>query len=77
MLKTLFASRPALGPTQPPIQWVAKVLSLEVKWLGHEADNSPPSSAEVKNVWNYTSAPPIYHGLVLNYGMNTSSWHGT
>jgi hypothetical protein len=27
---------------------------LEVKWPGREADHLPPSSAEVKNVWNYT-----------------------
>jgi hypothetical protein len=31
-------------------------LSLGVKRLGHEADYSPPSSAEVKNAWSYTSA---------------------
>jgi hypothetical protein len=42
------ASRPALGPTQPLIQWVPGVLSLGVKQPGHEADHSPPSSAEVK-----------------------------
>ena len=29
-----------------------------------EVDLSPPSSAEVKNEWNYVSAPPIFlHGL--------------
>jgi hypothetical protein len=33
-------------------------ISLEVKLLGLEADHSPPSSAEVKNVWSYTSTPP-------------------
>jgi hypothetical protein len=27
------------------------------KVAGHEADHSPPSSAEVKNEWNYTSIP--------------------
>jgi len=42
------AARTALGPTQPPIQWVLGVLSLEVKQPGREADHSPPSSAEVK-----------------------------
>jgi hypothetical protein len=42
------ASRTALGPTQPPIQWVPGVLSLGVKRLGREADHSLPSSAEVK-----------------------------
>jgi hypothetical protein len=41
-------SRPVLGPTQPPIQWVPGSLSLGVKRLGREADHSPPSSAEVK-----------------------------
>jgi hypothetical protein len=35
------------------------VLSLEVKWLGHEADHSPPSNAEVINVWSYTSTPSM------------------
>jgi hypothetical protein len=42
------ASRTALGPTQPPIQWVPGALSLGVKRLGREADHSPRSSAEVK-----------------------------
>jgi len=51
------ASRPALGPTQPPIQWVPGALSLGLKLPGREADHSPPSSAEVKNVWSYTSTP--------------------
>jgi hypothetical protein len=51
------ASRPTLGPTQPPIQWVPGALSLGVKVSGREADHSPSSSAEVKNAWSYTSAP--------------------
>jgi hypothetical protein len=42
------ASRTALGPTQPPIQWVPGVLSLVVKRPGREADHSSPSSAEAK-----------------------------
>jgi hypothetical protein len=41
-------SRPALGPTQPPVQWVPGVLSPGVKALpGRDADHSPPSSTEV------------------------------
>jgi hypothetical protein len=32
------ASRTALGPNQPPIQWVPGALSLGVKRLGREAD---------------------------------------
>jgi len=39
---SLFAtmSRPTLGPTQPPIQWVPSSLSLEIKQPGSEADHS-------------------------------------
>jgi hypothetical protein len=32
--------------------------SLGVKWQSHEADHSPPTSAEVKKMWIYTSTPP-------------------
>jgi hypothetical protein len=35
------AFRTALGPTQPPIQWVPKALTVEVKWPGREVDYSP------------------------------------
>jgi hypothetical protein len=60
-------SRPALGPTQPPIQWVSGALSPGVKRPGREADHSHPASAEVKKTWVYTSTPPIrLHGVVLN-----------
>jgi hypothetical protein len=61
------ASRTALGPTQPPIQWVPGALSLGVKRQAREADHSLPSSAEVKNAWSNTSIPPIrLHGVVLS-----------
>jgi hypothetical protein len=43
--------------TQPPIQWVPGILSLGVKRPECEADDSPPSSAEVKNAWSYNSSP--------------------
>jgi hypothetical protein len=52
------SSRPALGSTEPPIEWVREALSAGVKRPGREADNSPPASAEVKNMWIYTSTPP-------------------
>jgi hypothetical protein len=51
------ASRTALGPTQPLIQRARGTLSLGIKRPGREADHSPPSSAEVKNAWSYTSTP--------------------
>jgi len=59
------ASRIALRPTQPPIQWVPGALSLRVKRPGRETDHSPPSSAEVKEcVQLYVHSP------------NTPSWRG-
>jgi hypothetical protein len=52
------SSRPVLGPSQPPIQWVLGVLSLGVKRPAREADHSPPTSAEVKKTWISISTPP-------------------
>jgi hypothetical protein len=58
-------SKPALGPSQPPIQWVPGTLSLGLKWPGCEADHLSPSSVEVKE----------YVELYL-HSPNTSSWRG-
>jgi hypothetical protein len=41
-------SKPTLGSSQLPIQWVPGALSQGVKRPGPEADHSPPASAEVK-----------------------------
>jgi len=41
-------SRPAVRPTQPPVQWVPGLSQGKVQ-PGRDADPSPPSSAEVKN----------------------------
>jgi hypothetical protein len=49
-------SRPALRPTQPPIQWEPGTLLLGVKRPVREADHSPPSSTEVKKTW---AIPPL------------------
>jgi hypothetical protein len=51
------SSRPALGPTQPPIQRVPGSLSPGVKRPECEVDHSP-TSAEAKKMWIYTSTPP-------------------
>jgi hypothetical protein len=40
-------SRPALGSTQPPVQWVPGLFRGKER-PGHDADPSPPSSAVVK-----------------------------
>jgi hypothetical protein len=60
------ASTSALGPTQPPIQWIPGVLSLRIKRPGREADHSPPHIVETNNAWTETSTFPIrLHGVVL------------
>jgi len=41
--------------------------SLGVKRSWREGGHSPPSSAEVKNAWSYTSSPPRGpHSVVLS-----------
>jgi hypothetical protein len=62
----------AVGPTQPPIQWVPGTLSLGLKWLGREADLSPPSNAEVRNAWNIPPLPdtPSCRGARLKHRDN-------
>jgi hypothetical protein len=44
------SSRPTLGSTQPPIEWVPEGLSPGVKRPGREADHSIPTSTEVKKM---------------------------
>jgi hypothetical protein len=66
------ASRTALGPTQPPIQWVRGALSLGVKQPGREDDHSPPSSAEVTMSWAIPPLPntPTRRGAQLQHRDN-------
>jgi hypothetical protein len=61
------ASRQALWPTQPPIQWVTGALSLGVKRPAPEADYWPSSSTEVKEcVEPYLNSPIRLRGVVLS-----------
>jgi hypothetical protein len=55
-----------LRRSQPPIHWVPGALYPGVKRPGHEANHSPPASAEVNNTWIYTSTPILLHGAVLS-----------
>jgi hypothetical protein len=55
-MSTMF--RPALGPTQPPIQCVPGDLSQGVKRPGRETDSSPSSNTEVRNDG---TMPPLSH----------------
>jgi hypothetical protein len=60
------ASGQALGPTQPPVHWVPADFFLGVNQPRREADQTPPSSDEVRNSWSYTSTPPArLRGVVL------------
>jgi hypothetical protein len=69
-------SRPALGLTQPPIQWVTWTLSLGVKQAGCEADHSPPCSNKVKNVCSCTSTHPyIFIVWFLSTGYIFMAWY--
>jgi hypothetical protein len=51
-------SRPILESTQPCIQLSLGSLSLGIKQPVHEADNLPPTTAEVKKMWINVSTPP-------------------
>ena len=44
--ETFRPSRPALGPTQPPVEWVPCLFWGKVR-PGRAADHSPPSSAAI------------------------------
>jgi hypothetical protein len=58
-------SRPALGSTQPPLQWVPGALSPGVKRPGREADHSNLCRGQ-ENVDLYILSPIRLHGVVLN-----------
>jgi hypothetical protein len=60
------ASRQALEPTQPLIQWVPAAIYLGVKRPRSEADQFSPFSAAVKNAGAIPPLPICLHGIVLN-----------
>jgi hypothetical protein len=48
-----------LEPAQPHIQWAPGFFP-EVKRPWREVNHTPPSSAEVKNEYSYTSTSPLW-----------------
>ena len=58
-------SGPALGPTQPPVQWISGLSWGKVQ-LRHAADHSPPSSATAMEEYSYTSTHPLGHNKACN-----------
>jgi hypothetical protein len=56
----------ALFLSQAVIQLVLGSVSLGVKWQGHEADLSPPSSTESETGGAMPPLPIAPHGMALN-----------
>ena len=56
----LFSNLPkqALRPTQPTIQWVPMTCSSGATRSARGSNHASPSSAEIKDKWNYTFTPP-------------------
>jgi hypothetical protein len=50
-------SRPALGPTEPFVQWYLVLFLLGVRQLASETDHLPTTCAEFKNELRYASTP--------------------
>ena len=65
-------SRPAVGPTKTPVQWVAGGgdLSPRIRRPGREGDHASPSSVKFKNNWTYTFT--LTYGFIQDFGRETS-----
>jgi hypothetical protein len=61
------ASRPALEPIQPPIQWVPATIPSRLKLLERGADHSLQTSTEVKKYGSANQLPIHLFGKVLNW----------
>jgi hypothetical protein len=76
---SLFAKCPnwLWDPIQPPTAWMWEFfpigrLGMRVKQLKHEVNCLPPSSAEIKNEWSYTSALPVCLHSMDRYNFTTT-----
>jgi hypothetical protein len=69
-------SRPALGPTQPPIQWVPRLFP-GVKRPGRGVDHPPSSSATVKErvqLYLYSPSGPSWPVLGRTLSFYQTLW---
>jgi hypothetical protein len=66
-----------LVPTQPHVQWTSRTSPPPgVKWLGHEADHSPPSEAKVKKcdaISPFADTSSLHIDYLFKYGETFTS----
>ena len=67
MISFLFGIKMALGPTQPPLDWVRGIISHNVKQPGYEFEHLPLSSAKVKEYAKllHASLHVVHNGKVI------------
>ena len=53
-------SRPAVEPTQLPVENIQGVVSLGVKRSSRQSYRLPQSAVEVRSVWSYTPTPSVF-----------------
>jgi hypothetical protein len=58
------ATRPATGPTLPPIQYVKGAIFLVARRPRREANHSRPYNAGFQKIWNIYMNP---HGVAFDY----------
>jgi hypothetical protein len=70
-------SRQALDPTLPLIQWILEALFPGLKWLGCEANHSPPCNAKVRNSWSCTFNTPYVFIVrhLIRKGYASMAWY--
>jgi hypothetical protein len=60
------AFRPAVGSSQPSIQWVTGAFPTDIKWPGHETDYLHLSRADVKKAFMVCVGKPLTFYLYVS-----------